>query len=202
MRDTELLEAFLTEAGEHMATVEDDVLAVERGEADTETINHLFRALHTVKGGSSLLDLRTITTLAHDLENVVGKLREGTLQPDEEITDALPRGPALRPGHSHRQGDQPEPAHHHGAAHAAGCARPGQHPRAGGAGHGPGGHLRPPAAASDRGAKMIAALGGIMVGEDAAAVDRALDGLVDPAGTFYRYTLSASLVGSARKETR
>ena len=49
---------------------------------------------------------------------------------------------------------------------------------------------------------MIAALGGIMVGEDAAAVDRALDGLVDPAGTFYRYTLSASLVGSARKETR
>ena len=92
MRDTELMEAFLAEAGEHLATVEDDVLAVERGEADTETINHLFRALHTVKGGSSLLDLRTITSLAHDLENVVGKLRDGSLRPDEEITDALLRG--------------------------------------------------------------------------------------------------------------
>ena len=52
----------------------------------------------------------------------------------------------------------------------------------------------------DQGAKMIAALGGVMAGDDPESVDRALDGLVDPAGTFYRYTLSASLVGSARKE--
>ncbi len=92
MRDTELLEAFLAEADEHLATVEDDVLAVERGEADVETINHLFRALHTVKGGASLLDLSTVTTLSHHLENVVGKLREGVLQPSEELTEALLRG--------------------------------------------------------------------------------------------------------------
>ena len=52
----------------------------------------------------------------------------------------------------------------------------------------------------DQGAKMIATLGGIMAGEDEQSVARILEGLVDPAGTFYRYTLSASLVGSARKE--
>ena len=52
----------------------------------------------------------------------------------------------------------------------------------------------------DQGAKMISTLGGVLAGDDPRSITRALDGLVDPAGTFYRYTLSASLVGSARKE--
>ena len=52
----------------------------------------------------------------------------------------------------------------------------------------------------DQGAKMIATLGGILDGDTPRRVARAMEGLVDPAGTFYRYTLSASLVGSARKE--
>lgn len=53
----------------------------------------------------------------------------------------------------------------------------------------------------DQGAKMIATLGGILEGEDNETVDRNLAGLNDPAGTFYRYTLSASLMGSMRKES-
>ena len=52
----------------------------------------------------------------------------------------------------------------------------------------------------DQGAKMVATLGGILHGDEPEQVDRALDGLVDPAGTFYRYSLSASLIGSARKD--
>ena len=52
----------------------------------------------------------------------------------------------------------------------------------------------------DQGAKMISTLGGILAGDTPAALALAMDQLVDPAGTFYRYTLSASLVGSARKE--
>jgi len=53
---------------------------------------------------------------------------------------------------------------------------------------------------SDQGAKMIATLGGVLEGEDPAVIDKKLSRLNDPAGTFYRYTLSASLLGSARKE--
>jgi F420-non-reducing hydrogenase small subunit len=51
----------------------------------------------------------------------------------------------------------------------------------------------------DQGAKMIAMLGGILAGDDEATVDEALEGLVDPAGTLYRYGLSSSLVGRARE---
>jgi len=52
----------------------------------------------------------------------------------------------------------------------------------------------------DQGAKMVAMLGGILAGEDEESVDRVLDGIVDPAGTFYRYGMSAGLVGAAREE--
>ncbi len=52
----------------------------------------------------------------------------------------------------------------------------------------------------DQGAKMIATLGGILKGEDDETVAEAMKGIVDPAGTFYRYGMSASLLGSERKK--
>lgn len=58
----------------------------------------------------------------------------------------------------------------------------------------------PPSACRDQGAKMISALGSILPGNDDVSISAALEDLVDPAGTFYRYGMSGSLVGSARKE--
>lgn len=52
----------------------------------------------------------------------------------------------------------------------------------------------------DQGAKMIATLGGILAGDDDKSADKALEGIVDPVGTFYRYGMAASLLGSAREE--
>lgn len=57
----------------------------------------------------------------------------------------------------------------------------------------------PTDACKDQGAKMIASLGGILGGETDEAADKVMDGIVDPAGTFYRYTLSDSLLGQARR---
>ncbi|MBN1759743.1 MAG: hypothetical protein JW863_15555 [Chitinispirillaceae bacterium] len=55
-----------------------------------------------------------------------------------------------------------------------------------------------PMSGGDQGARMTAALGGIIdVGE--AALDEALAGIPDPAGSFYRYSMSASLLGRVRK---
>lgn len=51
----------------------------------------------------------------------------------------------------------------------------------------------------DQGGKMIATLGGIIEGDDEKSVGMVLDGVVDPAGTFYRYAMSSSLLGSARQ---
>ena len=49
---------------------------------------------------------------------------------------------------------------------------------------------------------MIGALGGILSGENEAESMKLADEIVDPTGTFYRYSLSASLLGSKRMEDK
>lgn len=61
------------------------------------------------------------------------------------------------------------------------------------------GCLGPPGGA-DQGAKMCGALGTILGGKTADETGAILDGLADPAGTFYRYTVAASLLGRRRQE--
>ena len=57
-----------------------------------------------------------------------------------------------------------------------------------------------PVSDADQGAKMAATLGGILEQEKDEEVEKMADSIVDPAGTFYRYSLSSSLLGSKRKE--
>ena len=59
----------------------------------------------------------------------------------------------------------------------------------------------PPDNCRDQGAKMVATLGGILKGEDEGTLGKVVSGLVDPAGTFYRYGMAASMLGRAREET-
>ncbi len=59
-----------------------------------------------------------------------------------------------------------------------------------------------PADKSDQGAKMIGTLGSILKGSTESEADRVIDGIADPAGTFYRYSTAASMLGRKRKEDR
>ncbi|MHC4470198.1 MAG: Hpt domain-containing protein, partial [Planctomycetota bacterium] len=92
MIDPDIMEAFVSESREHLATVEDDILALERGPVDVATVNHLFRSLHTVKGASGFVGLGQTKDLAHALEDVVGRVRSGELAPGSEVVDALLNG--------------------------------------------------------------------------------------------------------------
>lgn len=90
--DHEVLEIFRQESTEHLSDVENDILEIERGGADPEIIGHLFRAVHTVKGGAGFLKLEKINDLSHHLENVVDKIRNKKLAPSEVISEALLKG--------------------------------------------------------------------------------------------------------------
>ena len=56
---------FLGEAREHLDTVEDDILQIENQGADydPEVLNRLFRAMHSIKGGSSFLNMNNVKAL-------------------------------------------------------------------------------------------------------------------------------------------
>lgn len=56
-----------------------------------------------------------------------------------------------------------------------------------------------PVGGKDQGVRMLSAVGGILEGVSEEEVSTALDGIADPAGTFYRYSMSSSLLGSRRE---
>jgi chemotaxis receptor (MCP) glutamine deamidase CheD/HPt (histidine-containing phosphotransfer) domain-containing protein len=74
-QDGELLTEFINESREHLQNIEDGVLVLEQHPADADTLNSIFRAFHTFKGGSGFLNLTAIQTLAHELESLLDKAR-------------------------------------------------------------------------------------------------------------------------------
>ena len=75
----EILESFIVETREILERLGQDLLGLEKGSADREMLNTIFRAVHTVKGTSSFLGLDQMTSLAHRFEDVLNKLRRGEL---------------------------------------------------------------------------------------------------------------------------
>ena len=89
--DDDLLRGFLAEAGEHLANIEADLLTIEDAGAnmDEELVNKVFRAAHSIKGGSSFLGLNRIKELAHKAETVLDMVRSRRITPNPEITNVL-----------------------------------------------------------------------------------------------------------------
>ena len=76
----ELLTDFLTEANESLAELDTALLRLERTPDDTATVSQIFRSVHTIKGTCGFLGLPRLERLAHAAENVLGRLRDGTLR--------------------------------------------------------------------------------------------------------------------------
>ncbi len=87
--DPELVQEFLVEAREHLASVEAGVLALERQPDDGEALNAVFRSFHTIKGLAAFLGASAIQELAHETENVLDLARSGHLVLSSEIIDLI-----------------------------------------------------------------------------------------------------------------
>ncbi len=91
IEDNEMLNDFIEESLEHLDGIEDDLLNIEEaGENFNEDIvNKVFRAVHTIKGGAGFLGLKNVEELAHNSENVMGKIRARELIPTPAIISTL-----------------------------------------------------------------------------------------------------------------
>lgn len=87
--DKELLEEFLAEATDLLDTVDDDLISLEKDPCDLETLNRVFRAIHTVKGNASFLEYELLVAITHKTEDVLNKLRKVELTLTPEIMDVL-----------------------------------------------------------------------------------------------------------------
>ncbi|NOJ96711.1 chemotaxis protein CheA [Corallococcus coralloides] len=88
----EFLPAYLAEADELLASAQKDLLAVEesvrKGQAQPRAVRELFRALHTLKGLSAMVDVESVVSLAHWMEASLrladqagGRLPESSVEP-------------------------------------------------------------------------------------------------------------------------
>jgi chemosensory pili system protein ChpA (sensor histidine kinase/response regulator) len=82
----EILEFFQPEAEEHLQVVSDCLISLE-GNNNPEEINKLFRAIHTVKGSAAQVGLSRLGAIAHRVEDLIGRLRDGELEPSPAVVD-------------------------------------------------------------------------------------------------------------------
>ncbi|MBD3823053.1 MAG: chemotaxis protein CheA [Epsilonproteobacteria bacterium] len=82
-----LLEQFLQEARENLAFIDQNI--EEIGSDDPELLNSVFRAAHTLKGGSGIVGFEAVKDITHHAEDLLDMLRAGKIDFQEGMTEAL-----------------------------------------------------------------------------------------------------------------
>jgi len=82
---------FFQECEEQLAELETGLLAMKDGETDSETVNAVFRAVHSIKGGAGAFSLTDLVRFAHVFETVLDEMRSGRLAPDGRILEVMLR---------------------------------------------------------------------------------------------------------------
>jgi len=89
MQEEELYRDFISEALEHLGTIELNLINLEQSPDDKECLNAIFRPFHTVKGVSGFLNLQTINKFSHAMESLLDEARNGRLSIRDEIVDFI-----------------------------------------------------------------------------------------------------------------
>jgi len=88
-QDQELFFSFITEALEHIETIEINIVSLEQDPEDKNTINSIFRPFHTIKGVAGFLNLRQIHHLTHQVENLLDDARNERIKVTPALTDLV-----------------------------------------------------------------------------------------------------------------
>jgi chemotaxis protein histidine kinase CheA len=83
---------FIEEAKEHLETLEKGILELSSAVSDEETINELFRAAHSVKGGAAMLGFTSIQKASHRLEDAFKILRDQPVEVDQTLESLFLKG--------------------------------------------------------------------------------------------------------------
>ncbi len=88
-QDAELYRDFISEALEHLGSIELNLINLEQSPENGEYINAIFRPFHTIKGVSGFLNLKDIQRFSHAMESLLDEARNGRLQISQLIVDFI-----------------------------------------------------------------------------------------------------------------
>lgn len=89
---SQYLEIFIDETKEHLQTLSDQLMILEKEPENMDTINEIFRAAHSLKGMAGTMGYKRMQRLTHDMENVFQEIRSENMTVQPELVDVLFRG--------------------------------------------------------------------------------------------------------------
>ncbi|TKB74379.1 MAG: chemotaxis protein CheA [Nitrospira sp.] len=82
-------DAFFEEAGDHLAVVEEGLLALEQHPEDLDLLNKIFRSAHSIKGTSGMFGFNAVAQFTHKMETLLDLLRNGQKVVTPQVADLL-----------------------------------------------------------------------------------------------------------------
>lgn len=86
---SQYMSIFVEESREHLQSMNDVLLELERNPQDLDHINEIFRVAHTIKGMAGTMGFQHMANLTHDMENVLSAVRSQNLELTGDIIDVL-----------------------------------------------------------------------------------------------------------------
>ncbi|GKX28963.1 chemotaxis protein CheA [Vallitalea longa] len=86
---SQYLEIFIEESKEHLQSLNESLLELEKNTDNVELINEVFRVAHTLKGMAATMGYKRMQKLTHDMENVLSEIRNGTIKVEADLLDVL-----------------------------------------------------------------------------------------------------------------
>ncbi|GMB08439.1 chemotaxis protein CheA [Thermolongibacillus altinsuensis] len=86
---SQYLEVFIDESKEHLQTINEQLLELEKNPEDLSIVNEIFRSAHTLKGMSATMGFEDLANLTHQMENVLDGIRNQKISVTPELLDVV-----------------------------------------------------------------------------------------------------------------
>ena len=91
INNEELLKDFFSEAEQQVDMLESNILVIENDPENHDAIDEIFRAAHTLKGGSATVEMTELSEFTHKVEDLLDAIRSGSVKVSEDVVDLLLR---------------------------------------------------------------------------------------------------------------
>jgi two-component system chemotaxis sensor kinase CheA len=89
MDTSQYLEIFIDESNEHLQSLSDQLMVLEKEPENKDTINEIFRAAHSLKGMAGTMGYKRMQNLTHNMENVFSEIRNDKMKVNGTLVDVL-----------------------------------------------------------------------------------------------------------------
>ncbi|WP_044746122.1 MULTISPECIES: chemotaxis protein CheA [unclassified Anoxybacillus] len=86
---SQYLEIFIDESKEHLQTINEQLLELEKNPEDLSIVNEIFRSAHTLKGMSATMGFEDLANLTHQMENVLDGIRNHKIVVTADLLDVV-----------------------------------------------------------------------------------------------------------------